>query len=334
MDIAAIIEGSLLKFCFIFLAVGLILRLAFFIFSIIKGSKDKEDQGIYLFKTFGRSLAPFHNAVLKKPVYAVLRYVFHICLFVVPIWLAGHISLWEDSSLEWSWTPLPDEWADFMTILLLALVVFFMIRHFATKEVRMKSSLADYIIILIAALPFGTGYCLTHGTLDMIPLIGENMWTIHILSGEIMIVFTVFLFCRTRMIEKRCTGCAACVLACPTGTLESKDIKNSRLFNYSHYQCISCASCIDACPEDAAELRHEISLKMLYNIFAKKEIRSVELLSCKRCGALFAPEPLMEKIHKSYTDEYLAFCPDCRKRNTGEYLKKISPYHQKLRQYA
>jgi NMD protein affecting ribosome stability and mRNA decay len=73
---------------------------------------------------------------------------------------------------------------------------------------------------------------------------------------------------------------------------------------------------------------------MLYNIFAKKEIRSVELESCKRCGALFVPEPLMEKIHKSFTDEYLAFCPDCRKRNTGEYLKKISPYHQKLRQYA
>jgi len=334
MDIAAIIEGPLLKFSFIFLIIGLILRLAFFIFSIIKESKEKEERGIYLFKIFGLFPAPFHKAVLKKPVYTFLRYVFHICLFVVPIWLAGHISLWEDSGLEWSWPSLPNEWADRMTLLLLALAVFFILRHFATKAVRMKSSLADYIIILIVALPFATGYCLTHGTLDNIPFIGNNMWTIHILCGEIMIIATVFLFCRTRMIEKRCTGCAACVLACPTGTLESKDIKNSRLFNYSHYQCISCASCVDACPEDAAELRHELSLKMLYNILAKKEIRSVELESCKRCGALFVPEPLMEKIHKSFTDEYLAFCPDCRKRNTGEYLKKISPYHQKLRQYA
>jgi hypothetical protein len=42
MDIAAIIEGPLLKFSFIFLAIGLILRLVFFIFSIIKGSKEKE----------------------------------------------------------------------------------------------------------------------------------------------------------------------------------------------------------------------------------------------------------------------------------------------------
>jgi hypothetical protein len=89
---------------------------------------------------------------------------------------------------------------------------------------------------------------------------------------------------------------------------------------------------VNACPEEAAELRHEISLKGLYNVLTKQEIRSVELESCQRCGALFVPEPLEEKIHKSITDEYLAFCPDCRKRNIGEYLKKISPYHSKLRQ--
>src|SRR4030043_67293 len=137
MDIASIIEGPLLKFSFIFLAVGVILRVVFFIFSIIKESKDKADRGIYLFKIFGRFLAPFHKAALKKPAYSLLRYVFHICLFVVPIWLAGHISLWEDSSLEWSWPSLPDEWADWMTLMLLALVVFFILRHFATKAVGM-----------------------------------------------------------------------------------------------------------------------------------------------------------------------------------------------------
>jgi ferredoxin/nitrate reductase gamma subunit len=334
MDLAAIIEGPLLKITFLVFCIGVIIRLSFFISSIIKSGKDKENRGSYFFKIFGRFLAPFHTAVLKNPVYSLLRYVFHICLFVVPIWLAGHISLWEDSSLEWSWSPLPDEWADWMTLLLLTLVVFFIIRHLATKEIRIKSSLSDYLIIIIAALPFATGYSLTHGTLDAVPFIGDNIWTIHILSAEIMIITTVFLFCRTRMNIQKCTGCAACVLICPTGTLESKDVKNSRIFNYSHYQCICCGSCVKACPEDAAELRHEISLKRLYNFLTKQEIRSVELESCKRCGALFVPEPLMEKIHKSFTDEYLDFCPDCRKRNTGEYLKKISPYHQKFRQYA
>jgi len=334
MDFTAIIEGPLLKISFIFLFVGVITRLAFFIFSIIKSGKDKENRGTYFFKIFGRFLAPFHMAVFKRPIYSSLRYIFHICLFVVPIWFASHISLWEESSLQWSWTSIPDGWADWMTLLLLALALFFIIRHFATKELRSRSSIKDYIIILLAAFPFLTGYCSTHGTLNSIPFFADNIYTIHIFSGEIMIIAVVFLFCRTRMNELSCTGCASCVLTCPTGTLESRDVKNSRLFSYSHYQCICCASCVNTCPEDAAELRHELSLKRLYNLFTKQEIRSVELEPCKRCGVLFVPEPLMEKIHKKFTEEYLGFCPDCRKRNTGEYLKKISPYHQKLRKYA
>jgi NAD-dependent dihydropyrimidine dehydrogenase PreA subunit len=327
MNLAAIIEGPLLEFGFIFLGVGVITRMLFFVFSIIKGSKDKENRGTYFFKIFGQFLVPFHKAVLKKPVYSLLRYVFHICLFVVPLWLAGHISLWKNSRLEWSWSPLPDVWADWMTILLLVLAVFFIIRHFALKEIRLNSSLADYLIIIITALPFATGYCLTHGTLAQIPFFGSNIWTIHILSGEIMILAAVPLFCCIRMNTETCTGCAACALACPTETLESKDVKNLRLFNYSHSQCICCASCVNACPDKAAELHHEISLKRLYNFFTTREIRSVELESCKRCGTLIVPEPLMKKIHKLYTDEYLEFCPACRKRNLGEYLKKISPYH-------
>ena len=149
-----------------------------------------------------------------------------------------------------------------------------------------------------------------------------------------MIIMAVFLFCRTTMNERKCTGCASCVISCPTGTLESEDMGNVRVFNYSHYQCICCGSCVDTCPENAAELRHEISPKRFYQVFAKQEIRSVELESCNRCGALFVPEPLMDKIHKKFTDEYLDYCPDCRKIIRLEYLKKISPWHNKTKKYA
>ena len=240
--------------------------------------------------------------------------------------------MWEMTRFEWSWTPIPDEWADAMTILLLALAAFFLIRRLVIKDVRITSSLSDYLLIIIVALPFATGYFLTHGTLDNINFLSDYMWTIHIFTGELMIITAVFLFCRTRMNELKCTGCASCVLTCPTGTLESKDMENLRIFDYSHYQCICCGSCVNTCPEDAAELRHEISLKRFFQFFAKQEIRSVELQSCNRCGALFVTEPLMEKIHKTFTDEYLEFCPDCRKINRGEYIKRISPWHHKSKQ--
>ena len=334
MDFEAFIEVTLLKVSFVVFFIVVILRSSFFIISIIKSSIHAENKVGNILIIFARFLAPFHRAVPKKPVYSSLRYIFHICLFIVPIWLAGHISMWEESRFEWTWSPIPDEWADGMTLVVLALAMIFIIRHFAIKDVRMSTSFSDYLIIIIAALPFATGYSLTHGTLDAVPFLGDYMWTIHILCGEIMIVAAAFLFCRTRLNDRKCTGCASCVLSCPTGTLEARETGNLRSFDYNHYQCICCGSCVNTCPENAAELRHEISLKRLYQAFARQEIRTVELESCEKCGALFVPEPLMEKINRTFTYEYLNFCPDCRKRNRGEFIKKISPWHRKSKQYA
>ncbi len=332
MDLSSFIEGALLRVVFIIFGAAVLVRIIFFISSIIKSRKDKTGGIFYFPSIFARFFAPFHRAFLKRPVYASLRYIFHICLFVVPLWLAGHISMWEDSRLEWSWTPIPDNWADWMTLMVLALVVFFIIRHFATRDLRSRSSLKDYVIIFLAAFPFLTGYALTHGTFDSIPFIADNIWTIHIFSGEMMLVAAAFLLCRTRMDELKCTGCASCVLSCPTGTLESRDDGKQRIFAYSHYQCISCGSCVNTCPENAAELRHEINIRKFFNIFAKEDIRQVELESCKSCGRLFVPEPLMEKIHRTFSDDYLNLCPDCRKVDIGDHILRFSPRHHKTKQ--
>lgn len=332
MDLSSFIEGTLLRAVFIIFAAAVIARIAFFICSIIKSRKEKNGGLLYIPLIFGRFFSPLHMAFLKKPVYASLRYIFHICLFVVPIWLAGHISMWEDSRLEWSWTPIPENWADWMTLIVLALAVFFVIRHLATKDLRSRSSIKDYVIIFLAAFPFMTGYALTHGTLDSIPFIGENIWTVHIFSGEMMLVAAALLLCRTRMDLKKCTGCASCVLSCPTGTLESRDSGQLRIFGYSHYQCISCASCVNTCPEGAAELRHEINLRRFFKVFSREDIRQVELEACKNCGKLFVPEPLMEKIHRTFTDDYLNLCPECRKVDMGDRILRFSPIHHKPRQ--
>ena len=214
-----------------------------------------------------------------------------------------------------------------MTLIAIGLGVFFIIRHFIFNEVKENTSVSDYVIISIAVLPFITGYFLVHGTLDSFVFFSDNMWTMHILSGEIMMIGAVLLFCRTRMKVLRCTGCASCVLSCPTCTLESEDSGNVRLFNYSHYQCICCGSCVNTCPENAAELRHEIDLRRFFQVFSKEEIRSVELESCERCGALFVPEPLMDKIKKTFADDYLKYCSECRKINLGGYLKQVGSKH-------
>jgi nitrate reductase gamma subunit len=103
--------------------------------------------------TFGRFFLPFHKAIAGKPVYTTLRYVFHICLVVVPVWFIGHIALWEESRFEWTWSSLPDEWIDWMTLLVLGLAAYFLIRRIVSKDLRLNSSVTDYLVIVITALP-------------------------------------------------------------------------------------------------------------------------------------------------------------------------------------
>jgi NAD-dependent dihydropyrimidine dehydrogenase PreA subunit len=246
----------------------------------------------------------------------------------VPIWLSGHIVLWSESRFEWDWAALPDTWADWMTILVVAVALFFLIRRIVFPRHRTRSSARDHVLIVLTLLPFASGYLLTHGTLDAISFLSDHMRVIHVLSGEAMLVMAAFLFCRTRMIPELCTGCASCELSCPTGTLESRDQGTWRIFTYNHYQCICCGSCVDTCPEQAAELRHEVSVGRFFQIMPKLEIRRAELKPCSTCGALFVPEPLFTKITKSFHDHYLQLCPNCRKTSAADIFRSLSPRHK------
>ena len=146
----------------------------------------------YVLTTFGRWLFPLNKDVTKNPIFTILGYMFHICLIVVPIWFSGHISLWEESRFEWSWTPIPDGLADWMTLIFLAIALFFLLRRIISADIRLLSTFSDYLLIVVVALPFITGYFLTHGTVDNIGFLGENIQLIHMLSGELMLILIPF----------------------------------------------------------------------------------------------------------------------------------------------
>jgi NAD-dependent dihydropyrimidine dehydrogenase PreA subunit len=319
-EFLAFAEGPLLWIVFVLFGTGLLLRTVFFGISIIRRRPSLEPQPVINARPFLilRLLLPFHNAVLKKPLYSLLRYAFHVCLFVVPIWYAGHISLWEESRFEWYWTPIPDEWADTMTLLFLGICTYFFLRRIIVGIIRKNAYIRDYLFIILTALPFLTGYFYTHGSLDHIPFFETYMWYFHVLSAEAMLVMIVFLFLRTRLTAHRCIGCAACEINCPTGTLETTDIQRQRVFSYSHYQCICCGTCVGVCPENAAELRHEVNFAHIFRIFAKRPIRTVELAICDSCGMPIGPLPQMQKLQEvvAASDaevESLNCCSRCKK---------------------
>lgn len=194
MDFFLFVEGPLLWIAFLTFFIGSILRAALFL--SVSRKRDKIIYQYFSWKyvlaTFGRWLLPLNKDVVKNPIFTILGYMFHICLIVVPIWFSGHISLWEESRFEWSWTPVPDGLADWMTLIFLAIALFFLLRRIVSADIRLLSTFSDYLLIVVVAMPFITGYFLTNGTVDNIGFLGENIQLIHMLSGELMLILIPF----------------------------------------------------------------------------------------------------------------------------------------------
>lgn len=190
MDFYSFVEGPLLWIAFLTFIIGTILRIVLFVITARKMDKPVFQylSWKYVLATLGRWILPINRDMVKNPVFMPLVYLFHICLIVVPVFLAGHITLWEESRFEWSWTALPDTWADWMTLILIAISIFLLLRRLVSADIRLLSTLSDYLLIVVTALPFVTGYCLTHGTLDGVAFFGDHMSVLHMLSGELMLI--------------------------------------------------------------------------------------------------------------------------------------------------
>jgi ferredoxin len=161
-------------------------------------------------------------------------------------------------------------------------------------------------------LPFISGFVLSNVGFDAGTFWGEELWTIHVLTGEAILLMIVFLFCRTVIDERKCIGCSACEIHCPTGALDTKVDSSGRVFTYVPYQCISCGDCVRSCPEDAVELRHQLDLKGFFNLFSKRVLQSVEFRKCDRCGTPYAPMPQVKKIGDLIHDEHVKLCQRCK----------------------
>lgn len=312
MDFGSFVEGPLLWIVFLIFIAGIAVRMVLFIYATAGNGTREDERHESAIVSIGRLFLPFHKAFSKRPVYATLRYLFHACLIIVPIWFSGHIVLWEESRFEWGWAALSDAWADGMTLLLLALAAFFLIRRFLIRSIRISSALSEWLIIILVVLPFASGFVLTHVDFEAGTFPAENLGTIHVLTAEVMLVMIVFLFCRTRIDEQKCVGCSACEISCPTDALDAQEQGDQRIFMYMPYRCVSCGECIRTCPEEAVELRHGIDPKGLFQPFSGRIMRTVDMRKCDKCGTPYAPTPQVEKIGDLIHDDHVNLCQQCK----------------------
>ena len=132
-------------------------------------------------------LLRFQNSLLgKNPVMAIVSFIFHSCLFIAPIFAAGHsLSLYESWGI--SFISLPDKFIDLLTIIVLACVLFFLICRIVIPRVKSISTPYDYLLFFISAAPFITGFYAYHHYFDY-----KTIITLHIAFGELMLIVMPF----------------------------------------------------------------------------------------------------------------------------------------------
>ncbi len=122
----------------------------------------------------------------RNPWTAMMTFVFHICLVIVPLFLLGHVVLW-DQFFGISWPTLPDQIADIMSIVVVVCCIYFGLRRFLQKDVAYLTTGKDWIALAVPALVFLTGVLSYHEIGD-----AKVMLILHILCGEIMLMSIPF----------------------------------------------------------------------------------------------------------------------------------------------
>lgn len=122
----------------------------------------------------------------KRPILTIVTFAFHLCLLFMPVFLLSHVVLWDE---RWniSWWTLPDVVADWMTIAVMAGCLFFLVRRLARPEVKFVTDWSDYVLLIIVAAPFVSGFLSYHQLIAV-----KWMEIVHMLCGEIMLAAIPF----------------------------------------------------------------------------------------------------------------------------------------------
>lgn len=132
-------------------------------------------------------LVPFGTRSWRiKPGFTAIFFGFHIGAVLVPLFLTGHAVLLHER-FGVSWPSIPQGLADWLTAIAIVSLVCIAVRRISLPEVRIVTSWYDWLLIVLAGLPFVTGFVAVMHWGDY------QFWIIaHILTGELLLVSIPF----------------------------------------------------------------------------------------------------------------------------------------------
>jgi nitrate reductase gamma subunit len=185
----AFLTGPALWMTFIIFIGGLIVRVGF-----LAGLSRERDRVFYNHANISWGLRSIFHWLLplgsvsirQQPIFALVFYVFHVCLLAVPLFLNAHNLLWDESFGVSLWS-MSDKLADILAMVVIGCGFFLFVRRLVRPEVRILTSAWDYTLILLTVAPFVTGVLAYH---QWGPY--EVMLILHVLFSEVLLIVIPF----------------------------------------------------------------------------------------------------------------------------------------------
>ena len=186
-------RGPLLKLALLIMAAGLVRAFALQLWELGQAWTRAGDQVVSWPAVVKRSLVwllPWrYLGPEARRLYNLTSFVFHVGIILVPVFLAGHVAIWEQG-LGFGWITLPPAAADVLTVLTMIAVVGLLVGRGANEGSRRLSKAQDWLLPVLCLLPFATGFLVAHPRLC--PGDPQLFYLLHLLSGELLLVLVPF----------------------------------------------------------------------------------------------------------------------------------------------
>ena len=122
----------------------------------------------------------------SHPIMGVVSLIFHLLLFITPLFLSAH-NIIADMTIGFSLSTLPEQLTDIFTVILIAACGFFMARRILISQVRIITTLRDYLILFIVMMPLISGFMAYHHFFNYRIIVYA-----HMIIGETAIIVAPF----------------------------------------------------------------------------------------------------------------------------------------------
>ena len=200
LDLYELVRGPLMIGTLIFFLVGLALRvfqLFKFTYHLPRTAPPTDDSRTIkprlidrlhvIWQLLRRMRTHYRNSIFgMTPVTMWLTVVYHLIIVLAVCFTQGHNVLL-DLSWGFSFPSIPDKTMDLLTIFVLVVSLYYLLRRAFSAKLKFPYIFRDYLAILATATPFVTGFIAYHQWFDY-----RTVIICHMLSGQLMLIALLY----------------------------------------------------------------------------------------------------------------------------------------------